>query len=385
MRSPNAAHRRATLILVTTAALMFGTSAVHAAYYVQTYADATGGYNRGCAATYNYGNTFGQGAAFISDAGNSAPCAHPVAQFNGQTLTTIGTEDTTGKLTAANDSSNLVTDNGSYSANATASADLKTGKVHLTGTGAGIYAGFGSFTSLARLNDTLHFTVAGANASTVTLVPVSFSFAGNLIDGATPSQSSAELNWSFSFGNASTYEFGDYGAGYYAPPRYPTYEFPETTPSRTSGWESYSFASYTPTDTRFTGLYAITGASADIPIDFLLEIRGNGLTLDYSNGGTIGVGDVSGLSYTSDSGVFGTGGRHYPACRYPRARRARAVGPWCRRARRLAPSPLISPNRTRTAPPPASPNSTQQEGTTPCVRSSRWRFSRSPPPPPPSP
>ena len=310
MRSPQAAGRRA-IVLATTVALGFGTTAANATvaasnYYVTTFADATGGYNRGCAATYNYGNTFGQGAAFISDAGNSAPCAHPVDQFNGQTLVTTGTEDRTGKLKAANDSSVLTSVNG-YSASASASADLKTGKVHLYGTSEG-QQGFASFTSLAHLNDTLHFTVRGASANTVTLIPVRFSFDGKLLDGSDPTHSSATLLWGVSFGNASAAEFGYYGAGYYAPTRYPTYEFPEPTPSRVSGWQSYSFASYSPTDTRFSGVYAITGATATIPVDFGLEIQGNGLTLDYSHTGTIGVGTVQGVTYTSDSGVFGTGG-----------------------------------------------------------------------------
>jgi len=308
MRSPIAAHSR-NLVVATAAALAVSSGAANATvaasnYYVSTFADATGGYNRGCAATYNYGNTFGQGAAFIIDSGSNAPCAHPVAHFNGQTLVTTGTEDHSGKLKAANDSSVLTTDNGSYSATATASADLKTGKVHLYGTS----VGFGSFTSIAHLNDTLHFTVRGASASTVTLIPVRFSFDGKLIDGSDPAHSSATLMWGFGFGNASAAEFGYYGAAYYAPPRDPAFIFPETTPSQVAGWQSYNFASYSPTDTRFTGIYAITGASATIPIGFNFEIQGNGLTLDYTHTGTIGVGNVQGVTYTSDSGVFGTGG-----------------------------------------------------------------------------
>lgn len=297
--------RRGALLLAAAAAVVAAATPAYAGYSVQTDANTGRGYARGCAATYN---VIGAGAAFITEDGRSAPCSSP-SHFNGQTVTVTGSTDTTGKLRASHDESSVVADNAAYGvANATAAADLKTGQVHLTAsssysagdTGAGA-------TASARLSDTLHFKIAGASANTVTLVPVRFAFDGKLYDGADPRHSSAALHWDFSFGNASAAEFGDYGAGLYSPPQYPAFVFPEATPSRVSGWQSYQFASYKPTDTRFTGIYAITGATADIPISFGLRIDAANLTLDYAHTGSVGIDHVAGVSFTSDSGVFLTG------------------------------------------------------------------------------
>ena len=297
-------RRRATrtTFALAGAVATFAATAAHAGYYVETVANTGRGYNRGCAATYN---SIGTGAAFVNNAGGNGPCVP--ADFlasQGAVVTVTGSTDTTGKLTAAHDESSDV--RLPDAAFATAKADLKTAKLGLTVSA----VNFSSANSSSEINDTLHFTIAGATASTVTYVPVSFAFSGSLLPGADTTHSSAELGWGFSFGNASASEFGDYGAGYYAPPTYPTFAFPEVTPSRVSGWQSYSFASYKPTDTRFSGIYAITGASADIPIDFRLSLNATNVALDYSNGGSIGIGKVAGVSYTSDSGVFLTGGGH---------------------------------------------------------------------------
>lgn len=296
----NRSRRIGAGLLLGSVAATFGASAAHAGYAVQTLANTGRGYNRGCAATYN---TNGTGAKFINNAGGDSPC-DPAAFLadQGAVVTATGTTDTTGTATAAHDESSVV--RAPDAAFATAAANLATGKVGLTASA----ANFSSANSSARLIDTLHFTVAGATASTVTYIPVSFSFAGTLVEGNDPTHSSAELTWGFYFGNAATYEFGDYGAGYFAPPNYPTFSFPETVPSRTAGWQSYSFASYTPTDTRFTGVYAITGATADIPIDFSLALNASNLSLDYLDTGNIAIGRVDGVSYTSDSGVFLTAG-----------------------------------------------------------------------------
>ena len=291
----NGFRQRRAVALIGTLIGAFGTSAAHAGYYVETYANTGRGYDRGCAATYN---SIGTGAKFVLNDGSNAPCG-PTATFNGETVTVTGSTDTTGKLTSAHDES-TVTSPPDYAA-ATSVADLKTGKVHLYATA----TGFSSATAQAELNDTLHFTIAGATANTVTLIPVRFAFDGTLSGGG--NGSTADLLWGFSFGNASAAEFGDYGAAYYNPPRYPTFAFPEATPSRVSGWQSYSFASYTPTDTRFTGVYAITGATADIPVDFRLTIDSDNATLDYTHTGSVSLGHVAGVSFTSDSGVFLTG------------------------------------------------------------------------------
>ena len=284
-------------LMLGSALTAFGATAAHAAYFVETVANTGRGYDRGCAASYN---SIGTGARFVVNDGSNAPCG-PTATFNGENVTVTGSTDTTGTLKSAHDESTVVSPP-DY-AKATSVADLKTGKVHLYATA----TGFSSATAQAELNDTLRFTIAGATASTVTLIPVRFAFDGALT-GSSATSSSADLLWGFSFGSAMAAEFGDYGAACYGPPRYPTFAFPEATPSRVSGWQSFSFASYTPTDTRFTGIYAITGAHANIPVDFRLTIDTDNATLDYTHTGSVGIGAVAGVSYTSDSGVFLTGG-----------------------------------------------------------------------------
>ena len=282
----------------------------HAGYSVITSANTGGSYNRGCAALYNSGSF--TGAAFVVNDGSNAPCSHPSAAFNGQQITDNGTLDTTGRLTSSHDMSTVVADNGSYGAAASADADLATGKVHLA---ASAYGPLGNGIAAAELKDTLHFTVRGATASTVTYIPVSFAFDGELVGPSDPHTATATLNYGFSFGGAAAYEFGDYGEGIYGNNNnYPTFVY--AAAPRVSGWVSSAFTSYTPTDTRFSGLYAITGAAANVPLDFSLAINATRVALDYTHTGSVSIGSINGVSFTSDSGVFltaGAGGVPEPA------------------------------------------------------------------------
>lgn len=296
--------KQLTLLTVGFTALAGSGAAQAAGYYVSTTANTGRSYDRGCAAQYNAGRT---GAAFIINDGSGAPC--PTMPFNGQTAHVSGSTDTTGKLTASHDASSVVSMTDADTAYASASADLATGKVHLYNTSSSPTQ-FAGTNADARLNDTLHFTIAGANASTVTLIPISFAFDGTMPGTRDPMHSSAELNYGFFFGGAYAYEFGDYQAGYYGySGRYTTFTYDGAVP-RVGGWQSYSFASYDPLNTQFTGVYAITGATADIAIDFDLALRSSNLTLDFSHTGKVDIGKVAGVSYTSDSGVFltATGG-----------------------------------------------------------------------------
>ncbi|UAK26684.1 PEPxxWA-CTERM sorting domain-containing protein [Sphingomonas nostoxanthinifaciens] len=271
-------------------------TAAQAGYSVSTIANTGRGYLRGCQAGYNAGGF--TGAKFQVNDGSTGPC-NPAGFLSSQgaVVTVSGTTDTTGTATAAHDESSVVAlPDAAY---ATAAADLSTGEVHLLASA----ASFSSADASAHLADTLHFTIAGASADTVTLIPVSFSFDGKLDGTSNPSTASGELNYGFYFGNAQAYEFGDYGAGYYGyNGTYPTFTY--VSDPRVNGWESYSFTSYDPLNTQFTGLYAITGATADISFDFGLELRATNVALDYTNTGKVSIGSVAGVSYTSDSGVF---------------------------------------------------------------------------------
>lgn len=300
-KSCNSRWLTRTALGVAVTAGMFGASAAQAGYFVSTDANTGGGYNRGCAATYNSGSN--TGAAFVLNDGSNRPCDHPTTSFNNQAITDSGTLDTTGKRTSSTDQSTVTSLAGSYAAAATASADLAQGKVHLYASAGGPLAGA---TANAELNDTLHFTIAGANASTISYIPVSFAFDGKAPTTGDPAHASGELTYGFTFGGASAYEYGDYGAGIYQPNAgYPTFTY--ASAPRVNGWVSSSFATYTPTDTRFTGIYEVIGASAVIPIDFRLGLSAGNVTLDYLNTGSVSIGKVAGVSFTSDSGVFLTG------------------------------------------------------------------------------
>ena len=48
----------------------------------------------------------------------------------------------------------------------------------------------------------------------------------------------------------------------------------------------------------------VTGATADIPLDFSLALTDSNLTLDFLNTGSVKIGAAPGVSFTSDSGVF---------------------------------------------------------------------------------
>ena len=314
-------YRTALKFAAGTLALVTAAQASAAGYSVSTSANTGRGYARGCAAQYNAGGSIG--ASLVVNDGSNANCigggGPGSTSFNNQNVTVTGSTDKTGKLTASHDESSNVSFDPIYgSAHASAAADLATGKVHLFATAEYSAGDAGAAISSARLNDTLHFSVAGANASTITLIPVSFAFDGKFTADRSLGPS-ATLYYDFTFGNASAYEFGDYGAGYYNGTSHPTFRFPASA-GLTSGWQSASFSSYDPQNTRFSGIYALTGASADIPISFGLQIiAGNNVTLDYLNTGSISIGKVAGVFFTSDSGVFltkaggGVGGVPEPA------------------------------------------------------------------------
>ncbi len=81
------------------------------------------------------------------------------------------------------------------------------------------------------------------------------------------------------------------------------------TPSGlSSGWVSGSAGvepGSTTDDYTMTALYAITGPSADVSIEeFLGATCGFGSSCDYSNAGQVAFDLPSGVSFTSDSGVF---------------------------------------------------------------------------------
>lgn len=200
-----------------------------------------------------------------------------------------GTMDTTGTATTALEQLALSSPTGE-TASANASGSLSSGTVSSLATGSAGAEGVSS----VSIQDNVHFSVAGASSSTVTPIEITWTFDGALMgpflgfSGAPVSaQSSLQLGGSVS---AAEDIFG-------GPP--------ELTSVGQSGWVSFSFSSETPSLVQFSGIYNLTGASSTLPLLLSLQTVGsNGDTADFSHTSRVGLVLPSGVTYTSDSGVF---------------------------------------------------------------------------------
>ncbi len=182
-------------------------------------------------------------------------------------------------------------------ATAFARADLGTGQLGVSATGSR-YAASGytwavSGTALAQFGDSLHFTVAGANAATVTDIGVTIDVHGSLAGyyaflqsqlvltsaGYQTAQFLNQISDSLDRGAAITY-------------------------SSASGWVSYSFSPFTPDHLVFHGVYALYGASQSVDIGEALFANSAGGYSNYANTADLSFQLPDGVSFTSDSGVF---------------------------------------------------------------------------------
>ena len=149
---------------------------------------------------------------------------------------------------------------------------------------------------VAQFNDLLTFSVAGASASTVTLVTVGFTLDGSLF--STPGGYADVRNLLY-FGNATAnirYEVN----GDSALPG-------NLTSQRSQGnWVSFNWLSSTPSLTQFTGTYAITGASAVVGVyDYLQATAANQVARSlYGSTSAFSLDVPTGVTYSSASGVF---------------------------------------------------------------------------------
>ena len=186
-----------------------------------------------------------------------------------------------------------------------ATADLTTGSLHMQSLNTSGYpaSSYGS-DGYASLSDVLHFSVAGASPTTVTGIMVSFTIDGTLASpaGMYPTAGGGDFYGlmtfgssaaSFNFTNDATTDFktlGTFGTGASSYPGTWTYA------------SDYSTATYTET-------YDITGAQADIAVYARANMDcGNGSSCLYGNTAKFLIGSPTGTTFTSDSGVFLTGG-----------------------------------------------------------------------------
>lgn len=221
--------------------------------------------------------------------------------------TSSGTVDTTGLLTASTDQAFVsYTTTGTQTGTVYSAANLASGTLKASNVNVSL-SGVASDTT-AQFNDVLHYTIAGATSSSTTDVTVEFA-----LDGTFSASNGAlgQVQWNMGFGTASLDTLMEADptncAGTYPTPCIYT----QTRP----GWVSSSFTSDTAGNIIFTGVYAIHGATADIPVSGYLFIASGGgasSSFDYSHTAQFILPQAAGVSYTSDSRVFLTGSATAP-------------------------------------------------------------------------
>lgn len=200
-----------------------------------------------------------------------------------------GTMDTTGTAVNAFETLVLASPTGE-TASASAQGDLTSGSVHSKSNGSTGAEGV----TFVQIQDNVHFTVAGANGSTVTPIQITWTFDGTLSGpflgfSGTPVSASSNLTLGGSVSAAEDVFGGP----------------PTLTGVAQSGWVSFNYSSETPSLVQFTGVYDLTGASVTLPFSLALHTLGsNGDEADFSQTSQVGLILPSGVTYTSDSGAF---------------------------------------------------------------------------------
>lgn len=189
----------------------------------------------------------------------------------------------------------------SITGSASAAASLAGGRVGVAATGTlepfnAANSGGGSATAVADDNVTFH--VAGATASTVTDIGVTFTITGS------PSPATAEGagqitvigTWDMN-GSYLQAQIGQVDG---------TATVDATPAGLGTGWVTAGVSpGSSVTDYTMTAEYAITGPSTTLPIELSMYAScGGGSSCDYSHTGQISFDLPSGVSFTSDSGVF---------------------------------------------------------------------------------
>jgi hypothetical protein len=192
-------------------------------------------------------------------------------------------------------------------AGATAHANLASASVGFAGSGSvepynNANGGIGSGQAVAV--DTLHFAIAGATPSTVTTIGIVFRTDGTAGPSAAVGGGQIGIGSEFLFNGSFLRVDISQGNGGDAP----LTSMIDSPSGLGSGWETAGVeAGSTPTDYTMTAEYQITGASATIPIELYMSGScGAGSSCDYSHTGAVSFDLPTGVSFTSDSGVFMT-------------------------------------------------------------------------------
>jgi len=181
-------------------------------------------------------------------------------------------------------------------------SDLKTGTVQLYSEDTALnngYQGYAGTTAFAGLGDTLYYAIAGADASTVTPITVSFTVDGVMgrTGTALDANSYGEMAGSFIFGPSTDQNSASFDLKNNATTNFATEAF--LGGSDSSGWSTNAAnTAYTYTET-----YDLQGASGAFPVNVSTNLFcGDGELCNYS--AQIGISGPADFSYTSASGVF---------------------------------------------------------------------------------
>ena len=150
--------------------------------------------------------------------------------------------------------------------------------------------------------DTLHFSVVGANANTITPVQLTFRLDGTMVNSGTDTydaNAAAEVFGQLTFGHSDArFDLKSNAATGYVT----SLGYLDTYPSNAPGvWVS------TPgyTSNTYTETYLLTGASGDIAVNLSVNLECSlGYVCDFSHTAKFGLVLPAGASFTSDSGVF---------------------------------------------------------------------------------
>lgn len=181
---------------------------------------------------------------------------------------------------------------------ASARAHLATGELGVVAH-TDFYAEFSGFPTYngadasAFMNDSLQFSIAGATDSTVTLIGVDLTLDGHL--GITDLRGEAAVQSALNFGTASTWFNARIGDGSAA----------VVSSHGDAGWTSASWAINPEGNYHFTGVYALTGATAVIGLrGSLLASAGGSGQAAYGSTSHFALSLPEGVGFGSSSGVF---------------------------------------------------------------------------------
>ena len=151
-------------------------------------------------------------------------------------------------------------------------------------------------------SDLLHFAVSGAGSGTITDIGVSLTVDGVMSAGSLNDENQVVLLLNID-GNTMQIDIGQNLSGSVCVGSPCVYG-----ESVAGNWVASSFSGTNPNSVTFTGVFALTGPTQDVPVSSELEVVASGAdsvgTTDYSQTAAISLSLPQGVSFTSDSGVF---------------------------------------------------------------------------------